>query len=130
MPDRITLSRTKGWRMPENTVKVDRSTRWGNPWTITDERDAAEAVRLFRAAVLGFHSNGSFCPPFAHPDSYIGRIIADAPRLLRGKNMVAALDGSLDAASRARLTAAVAQLCETIGAEIPTPEGKGWFDDE
>ena len=30
MPDRITLSRTKGWRMPPNTVKVDRTTRWGN----------------------------------------------------------------------------------------------------
>jgi hypothetical protein len=32
-PKRVQLSRIKGWRMPENTVKVDRSTRWGNPWT-------------------------------------------------------------------------------------------------
>jgi len=31
-PIRITLSRAKGWRMPENTVKVDRSTIFGNPW--------------------------------------------------------------------------------------------------
>jgi hypothetical protein len=31
-PARIQLSRAKGWRMPENTVKVDRSTRWGNPF--------------------------------------------------------------------------------------------------
>lgn len=31
-PVRIQLSRAKGWRMPENTVKVDRSTRYGNPW--------------------------------------------------------------------------------------------------
>lgn len=30
MPERIQLRRTKGWRMPPNTVKVDRSTRWGN----------------------------------------------------------------------------------------------------
>ena len=30
MPDRIQLSRAKGWRMPEGAVKVDRSTRWGN----------------------------------------------------------------------------------------------------
>ncbi|MBN9435092.1 MAG: DUF4326 domain-containing protein [Bosea sp.] len=29
-PVRIQLRRTKGWRMPENTVKVDRSTKWGN----------------------------------------------------------------------------------------------------
>ena len=31
-PKRIQLRRTKGWRMPANTVKVDRSTRWGNPF--------------------------------------------------------------------------------------------------
>lgn len=31
-PIRIQLSRAKGWKMPENTVKVDRSTKWGNPW--------------------------------------------------------------------------------------------------
>ena len=30
MPHRIQIRRTKGWRMPENTVKVDRSTKWGN----------------------------------------------------------------------------------------------------
>jgi hypothetical protein len=33
-PRRIQLSRRKGWRMPENTVKVDRSTKWGNPFII------------------------------------------------------------------------------------------------
>jgi hypothetical protein len=32
MPDRIQLSRAAGWRMPPNTVKVDRSTLYGNPW--------------------------------------------------------------------------------------------------
>jgi hypothetical protein len=31
-PQRIQLSRRKGWRMPPNTVKVDRSTKWGNPF--------------------------------------------------------------------------------------------------
>ncbi|ODT86694.1 DUF4326 domain-containing protein [Phenylobacterium sp. SCN 70-31] len=31
-PQRIQLSRAKGWRMPPNTAKVDRSTRWGNPF--------------------------------------------------------------------------------------------------
>lgn len=35
MTERIQLSRTKGWRMPPNTVKVDRSTRWGNPFNAT-----------------------------------------------------------------------------------------------
>tara|TARA_R110000868_G_scaffold389993_1_gene659426 strand:+ start:2789 stop:3202 length:414 start_codon:yes stop_codon:yes gene_type:complete len=31
-PKRIQLSRAKGWRMPDNTVKVDRTTQWGNPF--------------------------------------------------------------------------------------------------
>jgi hypothetical protein len=31
-PVRVQLSRAKGWRMPAGTVKVDRSTGWGNPW--------------------------------------------------------------------------------------------------
>jgi hypothetical protein len=33
-PIRIKLSRTKGWRMPPNTVKVTRPSRWGNPFRI------------------------------------------------------------------------------------------------
>lgn len=36
MPQRIQLSRAKGWRMPPNTVKVDRSTKWGNPYRVDD----------------------------------------------------------------------------------------------
>lgn len=47
MPERVQIKRTKGWRMPQNTVKVDRTTRWGNPFHVTPERDNAEAVRLF-----------------------------------------------------------------------------------
>lgn len=31
-PHRVQLSRRKGWRMPDNTVKVDRTTKWGNPF--------------------------------------------------------------------------------------------------
>ncbi len=33
-PTRIQLSRKKGWKMPENTVKVDRSTGFGNPFPV------------------------------------------------------------------------------------------------
>ena len=31
-PKRIQRKRTKGWRKPENTVIVDRTSRWGNPF--------------------------------------------------------------------------------------------------
>jgi len=50
-PIRVQLSRAKGWRMPPNTVKVDRSTRWGNPYQGGHDGDGDRAylVGLFRA---------------------------------------------------------------------------------
>jgi hypothetical protein len=36
MPERIQLSRVKGWRKPDNTVVVARPGRWGNPITTAD----------------------------------------------------------------------------------------------
>lgn len=33
-PKRIQLRRTKGWKLPPNTVKVDRSTKWGNQFQV------------------------------------------------------------------------------------------------
>ena len=96
-PVRIQLSRRKGFRLQETSrainglpaVNVARPGKWGNPWRVGEPGvpDAAEAVRRFRAAVIGFEANGSFCRPVAHPDSFIGRIIAGAPRHLAGKNL-------------------------------------------
>lgn len=42
MPDRIQLSRAKGWRMPPNTVNVARGPgrKWGNPYTVAAAREA------------------------------------------------------------------------------------------
>jgi hypothetical protein len=34
MPDRITLSRAKGWRKPAGAITVARPSIWGNPWGI------------------------------------------------------------------------------------------------
>ncbi|HEY2187547.1 MAG TPA: DUF4326 domain-containing protein [Caldimonas sp.] len=44
MPQRVQLKRSAGWKMPPNTVKVDRTTRWGNPFTITECGSVAAAV--------------------------------------------------------------------------------------
>lgn len=46
MPERVQLSRAKGWKMPPNTVKVDRSTLWGNVYRYPD--DPARAVNRYR----------------------------------------------------------------------------------
>jgi Domain of unknown function (DUF4326) len=53
-PNRIQLRRIKGWRMPPNTKKVDRSTKWGNEFKVGDPGvpDRATAKRLFRKALL------------------------------------------------------------------------------
>lgn len=45
-PRRVQLSRARGWKMPAATRKVDRSTRWGNPFR---DADRARAVQEFEA---------------------------------------------------------------------------------
>lgn len=56
MPERIQLRRTKGWRMPPDTVKVARPTMYGNPHRIGwcaicgTTHTLAECIEEFRAA--------------------------------------------------------------------------------
>ena len=47
---RIQRKRTKGWKMPENTVYVGRPTKWGNPhrWGGKDLQ-----VRMYRQTIDG-----------------------------------------------------------------------------
>jgi hypothetical protein len=61
MPLRVQLQRRAGWRMPPNTVKVDRSTRWGNPMRTGPGYPAAEAVADYERWLIG-----SSAPQFAH----------------------------------------------------------------
>jgi hypothetical protein len=39
-PQRIQLSRAKGWRKPANTVVVARPSRWGNPYKVAAAFDS------------------------------------------------------------------------------------------
>ena len=55
-PTRVQLSRAKGWRMPENTVKVDRTTKWGNPFKVGDDGTAYECVGLYQALLAGYYA--------------------------------------------------------------------------
>jgi len=36
-PKRIQRKRTRGWKMPKNTVYVGRPTKWGNPFKLTPD---------------------------------------------------------------------------------------------
>ena len=51
-PSRIQLQRVRGWRMPGNTLKVDRTTHWGNPFDVREYgRDLA--LHLFSYTARG-----------------------------------------------------------------------------
>lgn len=54
MPERIQLSRRKGWRKPEGAVVVARPSMWGNPFPVVDG-DRAHAVEMFRTRSVGFY---------------------------------------------------------------------------
>lgn len=86
-PKRIQLSRAKGWRMPENTVKVDRSTRWGNPFVrgVDGVKDNAEAVHLFRLMLGGYLA---LCCGPSTDEQRAYRVYANAQvHRLQGKNL-------------------------------------------
>ena len=85
-PIRVQLSREKGWRMPPNTVKVDRATGYGNPfvvgefpaltyWAYCNDRveTPEQAVSLFRSLLI---------KQAAVHDSTVDMIVE-----LRGKNL-------------------------------------------
>lgn len=44
-PARIRLSREKGWKLPANAVKVDRTTPFGNPYVVGDRMNMKMARR-------------------------------------------------------------------------------------
>jgi Domain of unknown function (DUF4326) len=78
VPERIQLSRAKGWRMPPNTVKVDRTTAFGNPFVVGKPGGAYTAkVMDRRHAYLLFKSMAWDQP----------RLVEAAREQLRGKNL-------------------------------------------
>jgi hypothetical protein len=104
MPVRVQLSRAKGWRMPENTVKVDRTTRFGNPSLCTRPHNCSLApceccggdrccVLVFREYVTsGLEGRSSETGSLSVAlDAYAGyprraRLVEGLPSL-RGKNL-------------------------------------------
>ncbi|HMJ28587.1 MAG TPA: DUF4326 domain-containing protein [Xanthobacteraceae bacterium] len=85
-PIRIQLSRRKGWRMPPNTVKVDRSTKWGNPFIVGTDGTRARCVELFQL-MLGGWICLSRAPEL--PDAQIAylKMAKRDRRHLKGKNL-------------------------------------------
>jgi len=63
-PIRVQLSRAKGWRMPPNTVKVDRTTKYGNDFVMAHEGTRGMAVAMFRVKAA---AQMDACPDFYAP---------------------------------------------------------------
>ena len=80
-PERVQLKRTKGWRMPANTVKVDRTTKWGNPFVPGKPAPfgptKGQIVRDKRHAFVLFRSLAPLNP----------KLVAEARAELAGKNL-------------------------------------------
>lgn len=64
-PKRIQRKRTKGWKMPANTVYVGRGSKWGNPFIVHTKLEGPfgnsqltreSAVELYRDVVDGYGS--------------------------------------------------------------------------
>lgn len=53
-PQRIQLCRTKGWRIPANTVHCARPSALGNPFIVGVDGDAAECVARCRDLLGGW----------------------------------------------------------------------------
>ena len=55
-PKRIQRKRTKGWRMPPNTVYVGRPTKWGNPFKPKVSKDKEKMRFFLECAVSDYES--------------------------------------------------------------------------
>ncbi|MGA2440312.1 MAG: DUF4326 domain-containing protein [Tepidisphaeraceae bacterium] len=81
---RVRLCRKKGWRMPANTVKVDRTTKWGNPFRIGEQH--LHPIRREMILIADKQTAVDAFKDYLRSDA--GRTIAqDASRELRGKNL-------------------------------------------
>ena len=67
-PIRIQRKRTKGWKMPENTVYVGRPSFWGNPFIVGRDGDLETCLKKYREWITGL-------------------LEYDAKRKLKGKNL-------------------------------------------
>lgn len=87
-PVRIQRKRSRGWKMPENTVSVCRPGKWGNPFTFANSgrihpamRFACEVAPLLDVTPLRGKNLACFCPldQPCHADVLLELANADAP---------------------------------------------------
>lgn len=86
-PRRVQLKRTKGWRMPENTVSVARPGFWGNPFSVTQKmRPGARCGPLYIAVPTAEDAVECF-REMLRADGETAEAMRAALPELRGKNL-------------------------------------------
>lgn len=87
---RVQLKRERGWRMPANTIKVDRTTRFGNPFNAGDFGQD-QAIQLHRLWITGELSDEEirekYAPIIAHHLISRRKVVQTSLSELRGKNL-------------------------------------------
>lgn len=93
MPERIRLSRTRGWRLPDNAVVVARPSRWGNPFIVGRDGTRLQCAAKFALLAGGFISLSEGVDPDAQ--LALWRRIRRSIDTLAGKDLACwcALDG-------------------------------------
>lgn len=101
MPARVQRKRTKGWRMPPNTVYVGRGSKYGNPFNAT-QTYVCHQHSGFPAPLIKLHSAPSLerCLDMYH--AYLYAQLEEDPQFLddlKGKNLACwcSLDGDCHA---------------------------------
>jgi hypothetical protein len=51
MPVRIQRKRTKGWKMPPNTLYVGRPTKWGNPYIVGKDGTLEQCIGKYKSSM-------------------------------------------------------------------------------
>lgn len=111
MPQRIQLSRKKGWKKPDDAIVVARPTAWGNPWHVVADKQK----KLYTVEGPG----GFFFPPTEYPEGAHKFAVALYRQWLTDPTKL-----SLPAAARGDTEAARLAVVRTnILVEMPTLTG-------
>ena len=85
-PVRIQRRRAKGFKLPPNTVCVDRSTKWGNPFVVGRDGTRNACVRWHYLLLGGLFNLSVKSPSLDEQLAYL-KYVNKNIGLLRGKNL-------------------------------------------
>lgn len=83
---RVRLSRKRGWKMPPNTVKVDRTTPWGNPFVVGKFGTREQCVNYHARLLTAGHVVVGHDPSMKEQEDY-RRFVVTHLDDLRGKDL-------------------------------------------